>query len=315
MAFRSWKKVWLAPCFQPQRKAFFNPMRAPQREKFVGSGLGGRSVPALAPGASNFFQSDLPIPTQFQASGTYYLIACANGNRAVAETNYANNCQYRQLVGLFHQTPLPPPVCSVSTSIGANFNGTAISAGSYIWFNANFKANGIPSTGATVTFTNSTILLNGTTLNVPPATITFSPTATCATTTYENGMFMTTVPVNGSDEIFLTGLAYPVPASITGGQTTPVWTGTFNSSVHGVSMNWAWGAAVYTNFSTNYNVLAPLAAHGNACVGNSGGDHAGTPEGSISGTPFKTYVIGGATGGGGSNWTGSWSGTQSAQCQ
>jgi ketosteroid isomerase-like protein len=39
MAFRSWKKVWLAPCFQPQRKAFFNSMRAPQRKKFVGSGL------------------------------------------------------------------------------------------------------------------------------------------------------------------------------------------------------------------------------------------------------------------------------------
>jgi hypothetical protein len=71
--------------------------------------LGGRSVPALAPGASNFFQSDLPIPSQFQAPGTYYLKACANGNRAVAETNYANNCQYRQLVGMFHQTPLPPP--------------------------------------------------------------------------------------------------------------------------------------------------------------------------------------------------------------
>jgi hypothetical protein len=39
MAFRSWKKVWVAPCFQPQRKAFFNSVRAPQRKKFVGSGL------------------------------------------------------------------------------------------------------------------------------------------------------------------------------------------------------------------------------------------------------------------------------------
>jgi hypothetical protein len=31
-------------------------------------------------------------------------------------------------------------------------------------------------------------------------------------------------------------------------------------------------------------------------------DHAGTPEN------FKEFVIGGARGGGGSNWTGSWSG-------
>ena len=39
MAFRSWLEVWVAPHFQPQRKAFFNSLRGPQREKIVGSGL------------------------------------------------------------------------------------------------------------------------------------------------------------------------------------------------------------------------------------------------------------------------------------
>jgi len=40
-------------------------------------------------------------------------------------------------------------------------------------------------------------------------------------------------------------------------------------------------------------------------------DHAGTPEGVDPSTtlPFKAFVTGGARGGGGSNWTGSWSGT------
>jgi hypothetical protein len=37
-------------------------------------------------------------------------------------------------------------------------------------------------------------------------------------------------------------------------------------------------------------------------------DHAGTPEN------FKSYVIGGATGGGGSNYTGGYSGTVSVRC-
>src|SRR6202007_1928140 len=46
MAFRSWLEVWLAPHFQPQRKAFFNSMRAPQRKKFVGSGLTGALISA-----------------------------------------------------------------------------------------------------------------------------------------------------------------------------------------------------------------------------------------------------------------------------
>jgi hypothetical protein len=38
-------------------------------------------------------------------------------------------------------------------------------------------------------------------------------------------------------------------------------------------------------------------------------DHAGTPEG------FKAFVTGGARGGGGSNWTGSYSSTSTATCQ
>jgi hypothetical protein len=206
------------------------------------------------------------------------------------------------------------PLCSTNGSIAANFNGTAINGGDYIWFNANFTAKGIPSSGAVVTFKGSTIAMNGQILVVPSARITFSSAYSCVATNYDalNNTFNTTAPLGGSDEIFLTGLAYPVPSGFGGSNTAPVWTGTFGSNVPGVSMSWKWGAAVYTTFSTNYSALNPLAGHGNACVGNSGGDHAGTPEGIAStGLLFKKYVVGGARGGGGSNWTGSWSGTQS----
>jgi len=70
-------------------------------------------------------------------------------------------------------------------------------------------------------------------------------------------------------------------------------------------VQWKWGAAVYTYFTTDYNALQVKASHQNACgVNNS--DHAGTPEGTdtSTGESFKGFVIGGARGGGGSNFTG-----------
>lgn len=214
-----------------------------------------------------------------------------------------------------------PPPCSASSSNTSNFNGTPIAAGDYIWFNANFTAGGIPSSGATINFTNSTIQFTADqnyTLAVPNAQITFSPSAQCTSTSFDSitNTWMTTVPVSGDDEIFLSGLAFPVPAGFAnvGGRVTSnvVWSGTFSSSTGGVSMQWKWGAAVYTSFTTNYNQLNVKAGHQHAC-GMNNGDHAGTPEGTnpSTGQPWGRYVTGGARGGGGSNFTGSWSGTLS----
>jgi hypothetical protein len=77
-----------------------------------------------------------------------------------------------------------------------------------------------------------------------------------------------------------------------------------------VHIQWKWGAAVYSGLSTDYNALAVKTGHQTAC-GQSNGDHAGTPEGFNSiNQQWKQLVIGGARGGGGSNWTGSWSSTQ-----
>ncbi len=219
----------------------------------------------------------------------------------------------------------PPPPCSAQSTNSSNFNGTSIPAGDYIWFNANFTASGIPSTGATITLTNSTISFTaaGTaySLPVPNAQITFSPSATCTSTTYNSmtGTWMTTVPIKGDDEIFLTGLAFPVPAGGLPGGINPVdWQGTFGTGgTSGISIQWKWGAAVYSSFTTDYNALAVKPGHQTAC-GQSNGDHAGTPEGVNSNNqPWKNFVIGGSRGGGGSNWTGSWSGTVSVvpMCQ
>jgi hypothetical protein len=90
------------------------------------------------------------------------------------------------------------------------------------------------------------------------------------------------------------------------------WIGTFSSNgVKGITIDWKWSAAVYSHFSNDYNALGVKAGHQTAC-GHGNGDHAGTPEGvNNNNQPWKEFVLGGARGGGGSNWTGSWSGTES----
>ena len=196
--------------------------------------------------------------------------------------------------------------CSPSSNV-SNFNGTSIEAGTYIWFNANFTASGIPSSGATISFAGSTISFTTDKpygVTVPNAQITFDPNAACATTTFDmlTNTWMTTVPLAGSDEIFLTGLAFPVPLGFSRVNGPVTWLGTFTSATPGISVAWKWGAAVYKTFSSDYNVLGIKPTHTLACPYNNS-DHAGTPE------AFKAFVIGGARGGGGSNWTGSWSGT------
>ena len=222
-------------------------------------------------------------------------------------------------------SPPPPRPCSAQSINDSNFNGTLINGGNYVWFNANFTATGIPSSGATVTLTNSTIsFMEGGTehqLAVPNAQIVFSPSATCSSTTFNTmtNTWTTTVPVKGDDEIFLSGLAWPVPIGGLKVGLSPVsWEGTFSSNgTPGVSIQWKWGAAVYSSFPSDYNALAVKSGHHTAC-GQKNGDHAGTPEGvNNMDQPWKQFVLGGARGGGGSNWTGSWSSTQNVSpvCQ
>ena len=219
---------------------------------------------------------------------------------------------------LFASSATAQSTCPSSANI-SNFNGTPIQPGSFIWFNANFTASGIPSTGATIFFTASTITFTADqpyTVNVPNAQITFSPNVVCASTSFDTATntWMTTVPLAGSDEVFLSGVTFLVPASFAqanGRVQGPVtWQGTFTSDTAGISVAWKWGAAVYRAFSLDYNVLGVKPTHTHACLYNNS-DHAATPEGidPASGQPFKDFVAGGARGGGGSNWTGSWSGT------
>jgi hypothetical protein len=196
-------------------------------------------------------------------------------------------------------------------SIAFNFNGTAIPAGDTVWFSSAFKINGMPASGATFHFSNDTIsyVVSGTTytVNAPNADVTLSTSVTQATTTFNaaTNSWETMLPTRFSGNGFIDGVALPLPSGLPGGIKNVTWQGQFTSDTAGLSINWQWAAAAYKQFGTDYNALNVKPVDDNHVSAYQNSDHAGTPE------AFRPYVTGGATGGGGSNFTGSLSSTQS----
>jgi hypothetical protein len=199
-------------------------------------------------------------------------------------------------------------------SITSNFNGTPIAAGDFIWFNSVIKVQGLGTDPVTIGFAGSiSFSVNGIqyVVPVPSAVINFSPTTAVATTKYCNGQWVTNVPLTGlSGNIFLDGVAIqaPSPGGFPGGIKNITWQGMFFSMTPGLQIHWQWAAAVYhaANFSADYNALGVKPVDDNTASDYQNSDHAGTPEN------FKPSVVGGARGGGGSNFTGSYSGTGAA---
>jgi len=206
----------------------------------------------------------------------------------------------------------------VSTSICSNFDATTIAVGSYIWFTSVLTIQNVGASPVPVIFNNQTITftVGGTpyTLSVPDAQVTISPSALCATTDFSGGNWVTTNKKSASGTTFFSGLVYQVPVAGLGGVNPICWSGHMHIPTAGnFKVQWQWAAAVYpsSHFSTDYTTLGvkptdDTSASCNASYHNS--DHAGTPE------TFKSFVIAGARGGGGSNYTGSYSGTGSAKC-
>lgn len=189
--------------------------------------------------------------------------------------------------------------------LSSNFNGTPINEGRYIWFTSNIKINN--SSSLTQPFalalksSSINFSVNGMTYNqvVPAAQINFSDTATSSSTFWNGTFWNTTIPLSqkSNSEIFLTGFAIQVPPGGFPGGLNPInWNSLFiTNAPANISIQYKWAAAVYSNFPIDYSDAAVVPLKSST--------HAGTPSN------FKNYVIGGARGGGGSNYTGSWSGT------
>jgi len=205
-------------------------------------------------------------------------------------------------------TALSSSANSTASSITSNFNGTAIPGGDYIWFTAVLTLTGsYPHTSPVDIFmSGSTLTSSAFSLAVPNAEVMFSPSGTYAGTAYSPTGWTTLTPFGTSGDTFLAAVEYQAPAGGLAGNSLPVtWTADFSTNTPGVTLNWQWAAAVYTTLSPDYNALDVQPTDDNHASPYNSSDHAGTPE------LFKSDVIGGARGGGGGNYTGSYSATAS----
>src|SRR5262245_5453862 len=193
------------------------------------------------------------------------------------------------------------------TTISSTFNGTAIPAGSSVWFSSVGKVSGLGNDPVTIHLTDATITSGSFNVAVPDATITISPSATSASTTFDaaTNTWLTTVPRNYSGNVFLAGATLQAPGGLPGGIKPVIWQADFTTDTPGVNINWKWAAAVYTNFNTDYNALGVKPIDGSTANPYANAHHAGTAEN------YTAFVFGGARGGGGSNFTGSYSATKS----
>ena len=208
------------------------------------------------------------------------------------------------------------------SSISVNFNGTALPGGDYLWFSSVFKPSitlGTVATGPVtlyekhgkITFTANSHTY---TITVPDATITFDHSNSLATVVYGANGWTESLPTSNllSGNEFLDGVAFQIPnGGLPGGIKGVTWSASFSTNDPTFSVNWQFAAAVYGN-----NCVANYAASGVKPVDSTSmsiyknSDHAGTPE--TCAHPIgklANVVVGGATGGGASNYTGSYSGT------
>jgi len=202
---------------------------------------------------------------------------------------------------------------SQQTCIPSDFRNVAVPGGSTIWFNSIFKVHDVTRQLIHVSFFKSNVQFqytdpagNAVTVNqsLPDANITIDPNATLASTSFDaiHNVWTTTIPWDLDDNAFLTGMPWPVPSAGLPADVEPVTLcGTFASDVTSVDVGWRWAAAAYSSFSGDNTTLGvkPMDTdHDNQATNH---DHAGTPQNYIQ------FVIPGARGKGGKNYTGTYS--------
>lgn len=249
------------------------------------------------------------------------LVACSGAGNVGSSLPTSSQAQRlsigstKPLGGKRHHKVRRDGIVSCPFAISANFNGTAIPAGRTIWFSAVAKAKGLGSSPATVYVTNVSVSFtaNNTpyTVDLPDSTVTFDPQATSATITYNSANGWTeSVPSKLDGNVLIDAGQYAVTSDLPGGIQNVTLSANVNASSANVTLDWAWSAATYSQFNSDDSQVGVKPVDDNKVSQYQNSDHAGTPENE------KPYVVGGAMGGGGSNYTGGLSGTSSASlCQ
>jgi hypothetical protein len=254
-----------------------------------------------------------PTPTAAPgtASCTLTITSSAPNGRTLT-ANFAGSPDLVASTGTA-QLIVTEPVQGQQSCIQSDFRNVAVGGGNYIWFNSIFRVRDVDKQKINISFTNSTVRFQYTdahgnlvpvNLAMPNAQIVIDPNVSVASTSFDsaNNLWVTTLPWDLDDNAFLSGMPWLVPAGGIPADIEPVtWCGTFAVDVPGAHIGWRWAAAAYSSsFSGNNAVLGvkPMDTdHDNP--GNH--DLAGTPEN------YKQFLIPGARGKGGSNYTGSYS--------
>ena len=203
--------------------------------------------------------------------------------------------------------------CVINASITSSFTSTSIPAGRFIWFSSVIDRGSFSGVNGTVTFniTNSRITFTANsqqyTLNVPNSRIRFDAAVTSATTQFVNDAWETAIPRSYNNDVFMGGLNYQVPANLPGNISNVTWTATISIDKAGIRPTWKWAAAVYTSLGA-HSALGIKPKNGSSQNPYPNNDNAGTPEN------YKSFVVSGAKGTGGTNYTGSYSSTSSVTC-
>ena len=178
---------------------------------------------------------------------------------------------------------------------------------SVVWVNAHISSpSKVPTnTTTSVAFTEVVLGVNGTFYGLPNGTVMFvrgTPTPTTAVNS--DGSWTTTVSPSQSGDIFITGQAIGVNSNLENGgsgNTSSTLFFTTNSNDSALDFQWQWDAAVYTSWPGNAAAdIEPVDAL----------QHGGAPLNPA----VEADLIQGPRGGGGSNFTGSWSGTGQGNC-
>jgi hypothetical protein len=197
-------------------------------------------------GPYTFSATGLPAGLSMSSNGTISGTASTTGTftYVVTITDVAGNtgtfhCQVTVSTGL--------PACQASfapLTYNVSESGSTV-AGEIVWFNSHLTrlAGSVPTSDFQIFVRNGKITFGSATLTVPNAVITFTSSVACASTVFDttSNTWMTTVPLSAAataDEIFMAGLAYPLPANFAQNVSNVTWSATVYSSATGLQVNW-----------------------------------------------------------------------------
>jgi hypothetical protein len=260
--------------------------------------VSGYLPPGLTLNTSTGAVTGIPNGYPGTAPDSYYVVDAA-GNTATASCSITIS-------------PPPPSACVIppsGTAIGGNsvsWNGFKAPAGSVVWINAHLDAKNVPTnTITTVNFTGVSLVVNATTYALPDGQVVFNPAVTTPTTVVNpDGSWTTTVNPTFNNDIFFDGQALAVDSNMENGgngNTGSTLSFSTNSSDSSLQFQWQWSAAVYTSWPGN-------------ALANIEPVHAQQQAGAPLNPAVQGDLIQGPRGGGGSNFTGSWSGTGQGTC-